>query len=77
MHLISSGTLVILITSTSEFSFIFLFTSFLKVCQFFSLLILFLVNITFFFGRIVFRFFPCLVFALVAVGEHVSVGKGF
>ena len=65
---------MILITSTDEFSFNFLFTSFLAVCQFFSMLVFFLVNITlFFFGIVFLFFFPCLVSALFAAGEHVTI----
>ena len=63
---------MILITSTGDFSFNFLFTSFLVVCQFCSLLI-FLVNIIFFLVELFSFFFLCLVSALFAAGEHVSV----
>ena len=67
---------MILITSTGEISFIFLFTSLLAVFQFFSMLVFFLVNITLcFFGRFVFLFTLFGVCSVLAAREHVSVGK--
>ena len=64
---------MIFITSYGEFSCIYIFLVF-SVCLILFNFILFLANFAPF-GRVV--FFSCLVSALFAAGEHVSVGKGF
>ena len=73
MHLTSRGTLVILITSSGEFSCIYIYIYILvfSMCLILFHFILFLSNFTPF-GRVV--FIPCLVFWFVLVAGVSSSG---